>query len=463
MNQKASSLDYAEAKPSERKALREIFEAFGRIIPPELHATGDDDCDGEYSHCFTPDEATSLLAELAGIIEMPIDGGLHQGLLQALCSLPHLEGNALEIFGIHYCTELMSRLQDAASRGKGGDITLQASRLCALAQETHGDKRFSPWCDLKAFFGEFDRLTNTPDNRRSESDRDRLKFLKSVSETGLMRRRGTIPDPATLMKLVEIFPNFSGPVRFIAEQAALARLRNDSCLSLQPILLGGPPGVGKTHFAGALAEALGAQCEKLDMAAQSCGFTLAGLDRGWSSARTGLVFETLRHGQRLDPIIVLEELDKTNDDSRSDPLGPLYALLEPRSARTFRDEYAGFSINAAQIVWVATANETSRIPAPLRSRFKVFEIEAPDEEQGIKIADKLFCTTLAGIPGAPAAMPVGWKLRLRGKPPREIQAAVKEALGRAALRASSKNLMRIEVLDEDLLIAEPGSHRRIGF
>ena len=56
------------------------------------------------------------------------------------------------------------------------------------------------------------------------------------------------------------------------------------------------------------------------------------------------------------------------------PLGPLFALPEPRTAYVFRDEYAGFPVNASYVAWLTTANDAAALPAPLLSRFRVFEI-----------------------------------------------------------------------------------------
>ncbi len=457
-----SILEMATATPSQRNACREVLAAFGREIPPELQPTPEEAAD-ERPRCFSVAEAAALLADLEEATQIPTDGELGETLQEVLCSFPRTNGNAFEVFGITYDDQILARTTECAGSRAAPGIARQITRLVGLARETGGDMRFRPWCNAESFFREFDMIDVIPEGSRTDNDRERLKFLKQVSNSGLMRRKSMPADPASLLGLVEQFPNFSAPISFFAEQAALARLRGDKGGNLIPVLLVGPHGVGKTHFARSLAEAMDSRIESLDMATQSSGFALAGLDRGWSSARPGLVCQSLQSGKSLAPIILVDELDKPNSDSRSDPLGPLYALLEPRSARVFRDEYADFPIDASHIVWIATANETRTIPAPLLSRFKVFEIEAPDDDQLPQIAEQMFRKSMAGIPGAQPAMPPGWKVRLRGKSPRDIRLAIDQALGRAALRASTNNALCIDVVEEDLLVAELLGHRRIGF
>ena len=406
---------------------------------------------------FTPERAAILARELVDLAWPGPDAGLAAHLAAMLGAVPASEGNALDVVAARH-----EALLAAADSDKGCLPAVQARHLVRAALAMHGDGALRPWCDLGALAVEQAQLGAMRDKELSDAEKDYLRFLNKIEQAGLLRRRCAVPDPASLLALGERFPNFAEPVAFFAEQAAFARLRGAGSFQPIPILLDGPAGVGKTHFASALAELLGTRSETLNMASQSCAFTLSGLDRGWSSARPGLVFNALLHGTSLAPVLVLDELDKANQDARSDPLGPLYALLEPRNAAAFRDEYAGIPIDASQAIWLATSNDRTRIPAALLSRFQVFEIGALQPHQLETIAEQVFVSLAAGIPGAPPRLPARWHASLAGQSPRQVRIALQQGLGRAALRAVRSGATSIALHDDDLPAA-PAARPAIGF
>ena len=346
----------------------------------------------------------------------------------------------------------------------GGSLPSDAE-LERLIAEDHARKqlRRTDWYDEKALEQAKSEIELTPERERSDAEKDYLRFLLAIERSGLTRLCAQIPEPEAILALTSRFPNFAEPLRFLAEQAAFAKLRGDAEIHFIPLLLGGPAGVGKTHFAMALAEVFASRSEVLSMAAQSCGFALSGMDRGWSNGRPGLVFEALRHGATMSPLIVLDEIDKTNNESRSDPLGPLYTLLEPRSAKSFRDEFAGIPINAGQVLWIATANDINKVPTALLSRFRIFDIPEPTPTQLRDITAALYVECAAGLPGAPDRLPEAWLSRLAGQTPRAIRIAIQQALGKAALRAVAENSAGLHLEDDDLALAGAAKERRIGF
>jgi ATP-dependent Lon protease len=91
-------------------------------------------------------------------------------------------------------------------------------------------------------------------------------------------------------------------------------------------------------------------------------------------------------GDRADPLILLDELDKARRSHNADPIAPLHSLLEPLTASKVTDISAGIEFDASHVFWVATANDLDRIPAPIRSRFRVFNIAMPSAEQSIALA-----------------------------------------------------------------------------
>jgi ATP-dependent Lon protease len=197
-----------------------------------------------------------------------------------------------------------------------------------------------------------------------------------------------LPDMAALY---EQLPNFTDALDDVKRHVALAQ---DCCdgLEVTPMLLLGPPGIGKTHFARKLAELLGTGMNLVPMSSMTAGWLLSGASSQWKGAKPGKVFEALVDGQYANPVIVVDEIDKAAADAQYDPLGSLYSLLEHDTAGAFVDEFAEVAIDASQVIWIMTANDERSIPEPILNRMNVFEIEAPSFEASRQIARTLYLT-----------------------------------------------------------------------
>jgi ATP-dependent Lon protease len=191
--------------------------------------------------------------------------------------------------------------------------------------------------------------------------------------------------------LYDELPNFHTVLDDVKRQLALCADSRDA-LEIMPMLLLGPPGVGKTHFAREMAQLLGTGMGFLSMSSLTAGWVLSGASSQWKGARPGKVFETLVDGQYANPVMVVDEIDKTGGEHAYDPLGALYSLLEHDTAGTFTDEFAEVPIDASQVIWVATANESRAIPDPILNRMNVFEVQMPDAAASRKIAARLYAS-----------------------------------------------------------------------
>ena len=261
-----------------------------------------------------------------------------------------------------------------------------------------------------------------------------------------------VPDMAPLYDLL---PNFGEVLDDVKRHVALSQDSHDG-LEVTPILLLGPPGVGKTHFAKQIADLLGTSMSLVPM---SAGWLLSGSSSQWKGAKPGKVFEALVDGQYANPVIVVDEIDKASADAQYDPLGALYSLLEHDTAQHFVDEFAEVPIDASQVIWITTANNERAIPEPILNRMNVFEIEAPSPEAARKIAAHLY----RGILGEH-----DWGQRFDPEPaddvldvlatlaPREMRRALVTAFGNARLDN------RYSVEADDLPKAGAGK-ARIGF
>jgi ATP-dependent Lon protease len=189
--------------------------------------------------------------------------------------------------------------------------------------------------------------------------------------------------------LYDDLPNFHQVLDDVKRQLALCHDSRDA-LEIMPILLLGPPGIGKTHFAKVVARLLGTGLGFVSMSSLTAGWVLSGASSQWKGARPGKVFETLVDGEYANPVMVVDEIDKAGGEHAYDPLGALYSLLEHDTAGSFIDEYAEVPIDASQVIWVATANDARAIPDPLLNRMNVYEVQAPDRNAARQIAAKLY-------------------------------------------------------------------------
>lgn len=190
-------------------------------------------------------------------------------------------------------------------------------------------------------------------------------------------------------ELEQMAPNF---IEVIKEIRRISMLNRDSGypFHVHPILLLGNPGVGKTHFAKALAKLVGTGYEYISMGSTTAGWILGGSSAQWKGSNMGKVADKLIYSDFANPVFLIDEIDKAGEDKQYDPLGALYALLEKGTAEEFKDEYLGIKVNARHIIWISTANRIEKIPDPILSRHHVYQIPDPSPEQMKAIVKNIF-------------------------------------------------------------------------
>ena len=261
----------------------------------------------------------------------------------------------------------------------------------------------------------------------------------------------------SLDDLYDSCPNFDAVIGDLRRFAALAIAGNEP-MQFTPILLLGEPGVGKTHFAKALAQTLGTGYEFVSMSSLTAGWVLSGASSQWQNAKPGKVAQTLIHGEFANPVVVLDEVDKAGGDARYDPMGALYGLLERDTARHFKDEFVEVDMDASHILWVSTANDERSIPEPILNRMNVYEIPRPDRDASRQIAARLYAEIVGEHDwGFPPELPEEVLDCVSSMPPRDMRKMVLAALGAAKLDGRDQLAVR------DFEAARPGRARKIGF
>lgn len=286
----------------------------------------------------------------------------------------------------------------------------------------------------------------------------RSTYVKMIRSGGqrFVIKPSALPDIDTL---IEELPNFEAPLEDIRKQLALC-LSSDDPLELEPMLLLGDPGIGKTHFARRLSKLLGTGYTFVGMSSLTAGWILSGASAQWKNARPGKVFDSLVNGDYANPVIVVDEIDKVSGDSQYDPLGSLYTLLEHDTACDFVDEFAEVPIDASEVVWIATANEARGIPEPILNRMNVYAIEPPDLEGSRRIAQGIYDelrSEHAWGRAFPSQLSTDALDRVSTLKPREMRRVLLAAFGNAKLAG------RNEVSADDVVDDRSVRKARIGF
>ncbi len=296
------------------------------------------------------------------------------------------------------------------------------------------------------------------------TNRIRKTVAAAFDSRGYDRTLGEAVAPDVLEPLKTSFPLFTGLIESIQAQLSLLwrvaqATGKPQELRLPNTLIVGKPGWGKTYFIHRLGEVLGLPFRSLQMSTMSAGFILSGTDPTWGTSRPGMIHDLLAAGDVLNPLILLDEIDKIAVDSRHPADGSLFQLLEPEHARRFVDEFAAYPIDASHINWFASANELERAHPAIVSRFDVYEIPDPTPEVARMTALSVYGESLGCSPWAILfdELPDADVLDvMAATSPREAHRELKKAFGRASLAG------RCSLKADDFSIAR-AQIRRIGF
>ena len=192
----------------------------------------------------------------------------------------------------------------------------------------------------------------------------------------------------------------------------------------------GPPGVGKTSLANSIAQALKRPLVRIALGGLEDVNELRGHRRTYIGAMPGRVVQGLIDAKKMNPVVVLDEIDKVGRSQRGDPTAVLLEILDPEQNNHFRDYYLNFSIDLSKAIFIATANEFGAIPPALRDRMEFIHISSYTPQEKFEIAKRYL---------------IPQELKKHGLKAREVnitKAALSEIINSYTREAGVRNLRR---------------------
>ena len=383
-----------ESRAREIEALtRNVQGLYGRIValvpylPEELQIAASN-----------VDDAGALCHLVASTMRMKTDE--RQDLLQEadvearLRKVSAILSRELEVFELG--SKIQSQVQSELEKGQREYFLRQ--QLKAIREELgESDDEQAEINELR------DRIAETPlsDEARKAADRElaRLEKLPAASaEYGVIRTYlewilslpwgKTTPDDLDLQRarrvLDEDHYDLDKVKERILEYLAVSKLKND--LSGPILCFVGPPGVGKTSLGQSIARTLGRKFIRISVGGVRDEAEIRGHRRTYIGAMPGTIIRALRDAESLNPVFLIDEIDKMGADFRGDPASAMLEVLDPEQHSTFRDHYLDLPFDLSKVLFICTANQLETIPPPLLDRMDVIQLSGYTEEEKLGIA-----------------------------------------------------------------------------
>ncbi len=347
-------------------------------------------------------EEPGRLADLvAAYLDVPV--AERQGLLEALAIEDRLRRVLIHV---QRQIEVLSAQEDIQSRVKEelGDRQREVylrEQMRAIQKEL-GEGDESGDAALQELFAKLDKLP-LPNDARKEVDRERARlgrigresmesqvirtYLETIAELPWGKRDEEHLDVAEAAKILdEDHFGLSDVKDRVLEFLAVHQLVKGKDTKGRILLFSGPPGVGKTSIAKSIARAMGRKYVRISLGGARDEADIRGHRRTYIGALPGRILAGMKQAGSMNPVFLLDEVDKLGVSYQGDPASALLEVLDPAQNDSFTDHYLGVPFDLSQVLFVATANFIQNIPGPLLDRMEVVDFHGYTEREKLEIA-----------------------------------------------------------------------------